>query len=59
MSHLINIKYSKSENNEIFETWTFSGNEQKICFSYKLHKLNFIASLYDKNIELYKDFIFC
>ena len=61
MSVLISTKSKQDtgKNKQIYEVWTFSGNEQKICFSTKLHALNTISNLYDKNIELYKDFIFC
>jgi hypothetical protein len=59
MSILIKSESKIHKSLGLYEVWTFSGNEQKTCFSNKLHKLNFIASCWGKNIEIYKDFNFC
>jgi len=48
----------KKDNNTIFEVLTFSNKMQKTYYSSTLHKFNFIASFYDKNIENYADFLF-
>ena len=60
MINLIKTAYkTDTQNGSIYEIWTFANKVQKMYYSETLHKINFIASLYDKNIEIYKDFIFC
>ena len=46
------------DNNKIFEVWTFNNFIQKCYASASLHQFNFIANMYDKDIEIYKDFLF-